>query len=71
MRGDGKDRAFVEETLCFLLRVIFRVALPDANAPYRLMKRELLEKYVGRFEDDYNVKLCDSLKTHLFTRFEI
>ena len=43
------------ETLCFLLRVIFRVALPDANAPYRLMKRELLEKYVGRFEDDYNL----------------
>ena len=55
VRGDGKDRAIVEETLCFLLRVIFRVALPDANAPYRLMKRELLEKYVGRFEDDYNL----------------
>ena len=55
IRGDGRDRAFVEQTLCFLLRIIFRVALPDANAPYRLMKRELLEKYIGRFDDDYNL----------------
>lgn len=55
VRGDGKMRAFVEKVLCFLLRLFFRVALPDANAPFRLMKRELLEKYIGRFEDDYNL----------------
>ena len=55
VRGDGQDRAFVEHTLCFLLRMIFRVALPDANAPYRLMKRELLARYIGRFDDDYNL----------------
>lgn len=55
VRGDGKDRAFVEQTLCFLLRMIFRVALPDANAPYRLMKRQLLQKYIGRFDDNYNL----------------
>lgn len=55
VRGDGKSRAFVEKFLCALLRVIFRVALPDSNAPYRLMKRELLEKYLNRFEDDYNL----------------
>ena len=55
VRGDGRDRAFVEQTLCFMLRMIFRVALPDANAPYRLMKRELLEKYIGRFTDNYNL----------------
>ncbi|HAE44470.1 MAG TPA: glycosyl transferase family 2, partial [Lachnospiraceae bacterium] len=55
VRGDGKMRAFVEKFLCFLLRLFFRVALPDANAPFRLMKRELLEKYIGRFEDDYNL----------------
>ena len=54
-REDGAGRAFVEKTLCVLLRLIFRVALPDSNAPYRLMKRELLEKYIGRFEDDYNL----------------
>ncbi len=28
---------------------------PDANAPFRLMKREILEKYIGRFADDYNL----------------
>ena len=55
VRGDGRDRAFVEQTLCFILRMMFRVALPDANAPYRLMKRELLAKYIGRFSDDYNL----------------
>ncbi|MDO4804570.1 MAG: glycosyltransferase family 2 protein [Lachnospiraceae bacterium] len=54
-REDGRNRAFVEKTLCFILRMIFRVALPDANAPYRLMKRELLNKYIVRFEDDYNL----------------
>lgn len=55
VRGDGKDRAFVEKTLCFILRIIFRVALPDSNAPYRLMKRELLAKYIKRFNDNYNL----------------
>lgn len=55
VRGDGKDRAFVEKILCFILRMIFRVALPDANAPYRLMKRELLNKYIGRFEENYDL----------------
>ena len=55
VRGDGASRAFVEKIVCLLLRVIFGVNVPDANAPFRLMKTELLKKYMGRFADDYNL----------------
>lgn len=36
VRGDGKGRKFVENTVCFLLRLIFGVKVKDANAPFRL-----------------------------------
>lgn len=38
VRGDGKSRKFVENVVCFLLRMIFGVKVSDANAPYRLMQ---------------------------------
>ena len=38
VRGDGKSRKFVENVVCFLLRMIFGVKVSDANAPYRLLK---------------------------------
>ena len=31
------------------------MSVPDANAPFRLMKRELLEKYLDRLPEDYNL----------------
>ena len=37
-RDDGKIRAFVEDVVCFLVRIYFHVNIPDANAPFRLMK---------------------------------
>lgn len=55
VRGDGKSRAFVEHVVCFLLRCIFGVKVPDANAPFRLMKRELVAKYIDRLPADYNI----------------
>jgi len=55
VRGDGKSRKFIEKTLCFILRVIFGVKLKDANAPYRLMNSKVVNKYVGNFEEDYNL----------------
>lgn len=55
MRGDGKIRAFVEHVVCLLLRIYFEVKLPDANAPFRLMKTETLKKYLYRLPDDYNI----------------
>lgn len=54
-RQDGRARLFVENTLRFILFLIFHVRVPDANAPYRLMKRILLEKYLSRLPEDYNL----------------
>ena len=52
-RGDGKDRAFVEHVVCMLLRLYFGVKVPDANAPFRLMKASVINKYMDRFDADY------------------
>ena len=55
VRGDGKSRAFVEKVVCLLLRLYFGVKVPDANAPFRLMKTEVVKKYLYRLEPDYNL----------------
>lgn len=55
VRGDGKSRKFVENTVCFLLRVIFGVKVKDANAPFRLMKTELVAKYINKLPKDFNI----------------
>ncbi len=55
VRGDGKSRKFVENFLCFLLRIHFGVKVKDSNAPFRLMRSSLVGKYVGRFKEDYNL----------------
>ncbi len=55
VRGDGKDRAFVEHVVCFLLKLYFGVNVPDANAPFRLMKVEVLKKYLYKMQPDYNI----------------
>ena len=54
-RGDGKQRAFVEKTLCHILHHYFRISVPDANAPFRLMSAEYLAKYLPRLRSDYNL----------------
>lgn len=55
VRGDGAIRKFIENIVCLLLRIIFGVKVQDANVPFRLMKASVLNKYVGRFRDDYNI----------------
>lgn len=55
VRGDGKDRKFVENTVCFLLRLIFGVKVKDANAPFRLMKTDLLKKYIDKLPKDFSL----------------
>lgn len=55
VRGDGKDRKFVENTVCLLLKMIFGVNVKDANAPFRLMKRELVAKYIVKLPEDFNI----------------
>lgn len=55
VRGDGKQRAFVEKVVCFLLKLYFGVKVPDANAPFRLMKVEVVNKYLHKLPYDYNI----------------
>lgn len=54
-RGDGRTRAFVEKTVCFLLRLYFGIKVPDANAPFRLMKTDIVKKYINKLPKDYNL----------------
>lgn len=55
VRGDGRARAFVEKVVCLLLQLYFGVQIPDANAPFRLLKTSVLTKYIDRFNSDYNL----------------
>lgn len=52
-RQDGASRKFVENTLRLILRMIFGVSVPDANAPFRLMRTELVKKYIDKMPVDY------------------
>lgn len=54
-RRDGKDRAFVEKVVCFLLKLFFNVKVPDANAPFRLMNTKAVIKYIDKMQSDYNL----------------
>ena len=54
-RGDGKNRAFVEKVVCMLLKIYFGVKVPDANAPFRLMKTDVVAKYLHKLPKDYNL----------------
>lgn len=53
VRGDGKDRAFVEKVVCLLLKIYFKVKVPDANAPFRLMKASSVDKYLNKLPRNY------------------
>lgn len=55
VREDGNDRAFVEKVVCFLLKLYFGVKVPDANAPFRLMKTDVVKKYLYKMDSDYNL----------------
>lgn len=52
-REDGLSRAFVEKVVCFLLWWFFRVRVPDANAPFRLMRSDVLARYIGKIPENY------------------
>lgn len=55
VRGDGKQRAFVEKIVCFLLKLYFNIKIPDANAPFRLMKTSVVKKYLYNLPKEYNL----------------
>ena len=54
-RGDGRGRKFVENTVCLLLKIIFGIKVDDANAPFRLMKTSIVEKYINKLPQDFNL----------------
>jgi len=54
-RKDGSSRVFVENVLRIFLFVFFRAKVPDANAPFRLMKAELVKKYLYLLPSDFNL----------------
>lgn len=54
-RGDGKQRAFVEKTLCRILKFYFGVSVPDANAPFRLMTASYLKEFLPKMPENYNL----------------
>lgn len=67
-REDGKSRIFVEIVLCLLLKLYFGVSVPDANAPFRLMKTDIVEKYLYHIPEDYS--LTNIMMTVYFVYFK-
>ncbi len=54
-RGDGLKRKLIEDVLCLILFCIFRVRVPDANAPFRLMRSSKVDKYISKMPEHYNL----------------
>lgn len=65
-REDGASRVFVTKTLKLVLFFIFHIKITDANTPYRLMKREILLKHIGRVPEQFN--LSNVMLTVLFLK---
>lgn len=63
-REDGASRVFVTKTLKLVLRLTFGINVTDANTPYRLMRREVLEAYIPDVPKDFN--LSNVMLTVLF-----
>ena len=54
-RKDGFFRIIVTKTLKLVLGIVFHISVVDANTPYRLMKREILEKYLDKIPSQFNL----------------
>lgn len=63
-RQDGFSRIFVTKTLRLILRLIFRMDIPDANTPFRLMSRQALARCIDQVPRDFN--LSNVMLTVLF-----
>ena len=63
-REDGRSRAFVEKVVCMMLKMYFSVKVPDANAPFRLMKADVVKKYLYNMEPDF-MRLSAVMARHM------
>ena len=66
-RGDGLSRAMVEWVLRMYLLVYFGKMVPDANAPFRLMRTSVIDKYLHIMPEDFN--LPNAVLTVCFAKF--
>lgn len=66
-RGDGFNRKIVENVLRVYLKVFFGVFVPDANAPFRLMKSDTVNKYIGLMPENFN--LPNAILSACFSRY--
>lgn len=63
-REDGFSRIIVTKILKLVLHLVFGLKVTDANAPYRLMQKELLEEYLPDVPENFN--LSNVMLTVLF-----
>lgn len=63
-REDGFFRIVVTKVLKLVLKIIFGINVTDANTPYRLMSRKILEKYMDKVPEKCN--LSNVMLTVLF-----
>lgn len=68
IRGDGFFRKIVERVLCVLILLFFGINIQDSNAPYRLMKADLVNKYINRLEPTFN--LPNTMMTTYFVYYK-
>ncbi len=54
-REDGFSRILVTKTLKFVLYCIFGLKITDANTPFRLISRDMLNKYINQIPKDFNL----------------
>ncbi|MBQ3104995.1 MAG: glycosyltransferase family 2 protein [Lachnospiraceae bacterium] len=54
-RQDGGSRILVTKTLKTVIRMFFHVNTVDANTPFRLIRRETLQKYMHLIPEDFNL----------------
>lgn len=66
-RGDGMMRKIVENVLRLYIRFFFGVMVPDANAPFRLMRSTVVGRYIGLMPDTFN--LPNAVLAACFSRF--
>jgi len=67
VRGDGNDRKMVENVLRTYVWFFFHVWVPDANAPFRLMKSSIVAKYLKLMPSDFN--LPNAVLAACFSKF--
>lgn len=67
-REDGFSRIVVTKTLKFVLFCMFGLNVTDANTPFRLIKAETLQKYIGLIPEKFN--LSNVMLTVLLVKYK-